>query len=224
MNAVTKDEGGGDRAKATINSQTYEFDNAKPDTRQMLDAADFRPADDCVLIRILRHGSLAIGLDEKIDLHGSEPDVFWAFRTDRIFRFTVDEHGFDWGNPTITEPTLRDIAHVGADEVLVLERRNEPPRELGPKDEVQFGDAQTDHLFTEKSTVTVYFGKDNKPFAIPRGVYTTEQLIKIFSVEPGYLLLLLKPDGELETLKPEQKIRVRNGMHFYSQVPGGGSS
>ncbi len=24
--------------------------------------------------------------------------AFWAFRADRIYRFTVDERGFDWGD------------------------------------------------------------------------------------------------------------------------------
>jgi hypothetical protein len=46
----------------------------------------------------------------------------------------------------------------------------------------------------------------------------------MFPIEAGYLLNLKTEDGELVTLKPGQKILVKNGMHFYSQVPGGGSS
>ncbi len=117
---------------------------------------------------------------------------------------------------------LRSIAHVNEDEVIILERQDQPDQELGPEDEVHLADAGTEHLRVEKRLVTVFF-KD-KPFHIPRGVYTTEQLIAIFPIEEGYLLNLKTEDGELVTLKPGQEIRVKNGMHFYSQVPGGGSS
>ena len=117
---------------------------------------------------------------------------------------------------------LRAIAHVKDDEVIVLERHEQPDQELGPDDEVRLADPGTEHLRLEKRFVTVFF--KNKPFEIRRGVYTTEQLMAIFPIEPGYLLNLKTEDGELLTLKPGQEIRVKNGMRFYSQVPGGGSS
>ena len=69
--------------------------------------------------------------------------------------------------------------------------------------------------------IRVFF-KDN-PYEIPAGVYSTEELMAKFPIEPGYLLLL-KAEGELVPLKPGQQTEVKNGMHFYSQVPGGGSS
>jgi hypothetical protein len=55
-------------------------------------------------------------------------------------------------------------------------------------------------------------------------VYTTEKLIDIFKVPAGYLLNLKERDGDLVTLKPGQELRVKCGMRFFSQVPGGGSS
>lgn len=64
---------------------------------------------------------------------------------------------------------------------------------------------------------------DNAEKEIPRGVYTTEELIAVLKVEPGYLLNLADTDG-LTTLKPHQHIHVKDGMRFFSQVPGGGSS
>lgn len=219
MSEITSGNGA---AKATINGRAYEFGDVAPGARQMLDTADFRPADDCVLIRNLRHGTRVIGLDDRVDLREPDADVFWAFRTDRIFRFTIDDHEFDWGRDTISESELRAIAHVARDEVLVLEHRGRPDQDLGPSDELRFGPEGTEHLRIEKPRVTVYF--KNKPFELPRGTYTTEQLIAAFPIEPGYLLLLRLPDDVLEPLKPGQKIRLKNGMHFYSQVPGGGSS
>jgi hypothetical protein len=211
-----------DRFSAAINGQTIQFDDPVPDARQILNAANYTPPDECILIQVFAHGARAIGLDETVDLRKHGIEAFWAFRADRIYRFTVEERGFDWGDAKITEPVLRAIAHVNEDEVIILERKEQPDQELGPQDEVRLSDTGTEHLRVEKRLVTVFF--KNEKFQIARGVYTTEQLIALFPIEPGYLLNLKSEDGELVTLTPGQKIVVKNGMHFYSQVPGGGSS
>jgi len=207
---------------AAINGQTIQFEDLAPSTRQMLNAANYVPADDCILVQVFRHGTRAIGLDETIDLREAGIETFWAFKSDRVYRFTVDERGFDWGGASIKETMLRSIAHVKDDEVLILERKDQPDQELGPDDEVHLSEPGTEHLRAEKRLVEVFF-KD-KPYEIPRGVYTTEELMTKFPIEAGYLLNLKTPDGELVTLKPEEKIRVKCGMYFYSQVNGGGSS
>ncbi len=209
--------------KAFINRQTYRFHDPVPDARQMLNAADFVPADECILVQVFAHGTRAIGLDETVDLRDPGIETFWAFKSDRVFRFTVDERGFEWGAPIIKEPMLRDIAHVKEDEVLVLEREGHPGKELGPDDEVDLAKAGTEHLRTKKRLVTVYFGADDKPFKLEPRVYTTEELMGIFPMTSGYLLNLL--EGELiVTLKPRQPVHIKEGMHFYEQPPGGGSS
>jgi hypothetical protein len=213
---------GRDRFSAEINGETIHLVDPLPDARKMLIAANYLPADDCILVQILAHGARAIGLDETVDLREPGVETFWAFRADRIYRFTVDERGFDWGDSRIGERMLRAIAHVKDEEVIVLERHEQPDQELGLEDEVRLAGFGTEHLRVEKRFVTVFF-KD-KAFQIRRGDYTTEQLMAIFPIEQGYLLNLKTEDGELLTLKPGQEIRVKNGMHFYSQVPGGGSS
>lgn len=212
-----------ERFAATVNGQTLRFSDPVPDTRQILNAADFRPADECVLVQVFAHGTRALGLDETVDLRVPGIETFWAFKTDRVFRFTVDERGFEWGAPIIKEPVLRAIAHVKEDEVLVIEREGHPNKELGPDDEVDLAKAGTERLRTKKRLVTVYYGIDDQPFELKPGAYTTEQLIAIFPVPAGYLLNLVE-DGVVVTLKAGQKTHLKNGMHFSSQPPGGGSS
>lgn len=206
----------------SINGKTIHLDHPRPDARQILKAASYVPADDCILIRELHRGTRAIALDETVDLREPGIEIFWAFRGDCIYRFTVGEHGFDWGEATIKEPKLRAIAHVKDDEIIIVERHDQPGQELGPEDELQLAGPETKHLCVEGRLVKVFF-KD-KPYEIPRGIYTTEELMAKFPIEPGYLLNLKTHDGELVTLKPGEKICVKNGMHFYSQVLGGGSS
>jgi hypothetical protein len=59
---------------------------------------------------------------------------------------------------------------------------------------------------------------------IPRGTYTTEELLTLLEVKPGYLLNLLNDKGQLEPLQPGERVHVKDGMRFYSQAPGGGSA
>lgn len=210
------------RFSVTVNGGIINLEDRTPTARQVLGEAGFIPADECILIRLFPHGTRAIGLDEVVDLHEPGVEAFRAFKGDRVYRFTVSERGYDWGDAKIKEPELRAIAHVKKDEILVLEKQDQPDQELGPDDEVRLADCGTEHFRVEKRFVTVFF-KD-QPFEIPRGVYTTEQLMAKFPIEAGYLLNLKTPEGELVTLKAGEKTRVKCDMHFYSQVNGGGSS
>ena len=50
-----------------------------------------------------------------------------------------------------------------------------------------------------------------------------QELLVLLQVPPGYLLNLATEDG-LTPLKPQQRIRVKDGLRFFTQVPAGGSS
>ena len=205
-----------------INDRPLELDDPKPTARQMLVAADFAPADECVLIQVLRDSTRSVALDETIDLRGPGKEVFWAFKSDRVLRFTLDGRGFEWGAAVIAEPVLRVIAQITEGKILILERKDQPDQELGPSDEIRLADAGTEHLRTEKRLIEVFF-KD-KSYELPRGIYTTEQLMAKFPIEEGYLLNMKTPEGDLVSLTAVQKIVLKCGMRFYSQVPCGGSS
>ena len=74
----------------------------------------------------------------------------------------------------------------------------------------------------DKKLIEVFI--DDVPKEIPRGTYSSEQLLTLLSVKPGYLLNLLDEKGQLQLLKPGEQVHVKEGMKFYSQAPGGGSS
>jgi hypothetical protein len=205
-----------------VNGRELSLTDPVPDGRGILVPADFVPADQYVLIQLLRHGTRSIGLDEEVDLRDKGCAGFRAFRSDCILRFTVDERGYDWGAPTITETELRAIAGVGEDEVLVLELEDGNAWELGTGEQITLAGDETKRLRTAKRLITVYI--DTTPKKIARGVYTTEQLIEVLGVQPGYLLNVVNEAGELVPLAPGQHLRVHEGMKFFSQVPCGGSS
>jgi len=205
----------------TVNGVTVKLAEPMARGEHILDRAGLVPAADYALIQVLRHGTRLIGLGETVDLQAEATEVFRAFRTDRVFLFTLNGQSYEWGAEKIPEPELRSIGHVSQDEVLVLDRDG-TDIDLTPTDVVDLGHHGTAHLHTEKRLVTVFF--ENKPVEIPRGTYTTEQLKKLFNVQEGYVLEYINEEGQLTPLKPGAKLRVREGMKFFEQVPCGGSS
>ena len=205
----------------TVNDVEFHFADPVPDGGQILGEAGFLPAGDHVLIQLLRHGTRSVGLDEPVDLRQEGTEAFRAFKSDRMFRFTINDRGYEWGAAKITEAELRRIAGVGDDDVLVLERDGKDT-DLNADDIVELADSGTEHLHTGKRFVTVYL--DGVEKKIPSGTFTTEELICILDVEAGYLINLLDAQGKLVPLQPGQIISIKDGMKFFTQVPCGGSS
>ena len=205
-----------------VNDKVIEFHDPVLTVDQILSASGFRPADEHILIRLMPGSANALGLDESIDLREGGSTKFRAFKSGRIFRFTLNGGGFEWGKGYISEPELRELAEVQNDEVLILERRDEPDREIDRSDQVVLTDAGTEHIRTTKKLITVTINGGEKQIA--RGSYTTEQLNNVLVVESGYLLNVLAADGQLKTLNAGEQVCVREGMKFVSQVPSGGSS
>ncbi|MDF0523313.1 multiubiquitin domain-containing protein [Bradyrhizobium yuanmingense] len=204
-----------------VNGVEVKFSDASPKGERILDRAGFQPVSMHVLIQLMRHSSRSIGLDETVDLSAPGTEDFRAFKSDRIFRFVLNDHGFEWGIASITEPELREIAHVPDDYVVVLERDGDYI-ELSPADVLDLSKPSTEHLHTEKRLITVFF--ENEPREISRGIYTTEHLKKLFGVQEGYILEFIDREGNLTPLKPNAKLRVKDGMRFFEQVPCGASS
>lgn len=205
----------------TVNGQAFTLDDKDPTARQILVAASYLPADECILVQLIGKASQAVGLDETVALDSPGQEVFRAFRGDRIFRFTLAGLGCDWGAAEIAEADLREIAGIDEDHVIILERDGRD-RELGPDDRVELSDRGTEHFRVERGYVTVLY--DGEEVRLKRGRYTTEQLIAAFDVPAGYLLNLIDEHNMLVPLKPGETIRIKKGMRFVSQVPGGGSS
>ena len=145
----------------------------------MLAAAGDQPADDFVLIVLEAHGTRLVGLDERVHLRKLGPHDFRSFKSDHVFRFTIDGRGYEWGVAIISEPELREIGRLPEDEVLIV-KRDGNDEVLGPENKLDLAKPGTEHLVTKKRLVKVFY--DSEPKQIPAAVYTTEQLINIFGV------------------------------------------
>ena len=213
---------GGEEFVISVNAVEAKFADPLPDGGQILGETGFLPAADHVLIQLLRHGTRSIGLDESVDLRQKGTETFRAFKSDRVFRFTIDGRGYEWGAAKVTEPDLRLIVGIADGEVFVLQREGKDvPLDTGAI--VDLGGSGTEHLRTFRRFVMVHLNGDIEK-SIPGGTYTTEQLIGVLGVEAGYLLNVKNAEGELIPLEQGQETSVSEGMMFFSQVPCGGSS
>ncbi|MCA0312686.1 MAG: multiubiquitin domain-containing protein [Candidatus Melainabacteria bacterium] len=206
---------------AEVNGVQIAFTDPVPQGRQILSEAGYDPADEHLLIQLLHHETRSVSLDEMVDLRTEGAKNFMAFRNDRIFRFTINDRGYEWGTELIGEPMLRRLAGISNDAVLVLESEDGEVV-LEPYAQVNLSESGTEHIQSKSRYITVSLNGDKRE--IPRGIYTMEQLIVILPVEPGYVLNLLDADGKLTALKSDEKLRVKEGMKFFSQVPCGASS
>lgn len=213
---------GNERFAFTVNGVRYKGHDAVKVGRQLLQAAGFAPASEFVLIQVLRPGSKSIGLDEDVDLRGAGREEFRAFASDRVFTFTADEVGYEWGAGSITEEDLRDITGTPPGKRLVLDRDDEDDDIVEPGSTVDLAARGTEHLYSEKRTVTVYYADD--PFELERGRYTGTQLTTTFGVPAGYVLDLVKPNNDFQEIKPGDTLKIREGMRFVSHPPCGQSS
>jgi hypothetical protein len=213
---------GNERFAFTVNGVSYTSPDAVKDGRQLLQTAGFAPASDYVLIEITHPGAKTIGLDEEVDLSDPGHEEFRAFLSDREFNFTVDEIGYVWGSPTVSEEDLRSLSQIPANKELVLEREDGEDEVIAEGGSVDLSARGTEHIYAEKRLVTVFYKDD--PFELERGRYTGAQLALKFSVPANYVLDLVKPDGEFKEIKPTDSVKVRDGMHFVSHPPHGQSS
>ncbi len=94
--------------------------HAQPTGREIREAAGTIPADEFILIRIVNRETRSVALDESVNLRKGDRAQFRVFHDDRIFTFTLDERGFEWGSDSIPAAELRAYAEIPEDFELVL--------------------------------------------------------------------------------------------------------
>ncbi len=82
---------------------------------QVLTIMQLRPASEYLVFQMLRDGALEeIRPEESVDLREAGAEKFLVFRSDRSFRFFIDERAYDWGAAQISGSTLKSLAGLPA--------------------------------------------------------------------------------------------------------------
>jgi hypothetical protein len=136
-------------ADETLDFRPVEVADAVPIGRQILEAADATPIDEFSIFAVLPNGEFEdVRLDEQFDLRGHGTEKFVIFRTDRLFKFTIDNREFEWGKPLISGLMVRRLAGVGSDYALYLEVRGGQDREIGDADIVDLSKPGIERFIT----------------------------------------------------------------------------
>jgi len=96
-----------------------------PTGRQILDSAGLDRRGDYLLFAILDSGDLEdIRLDETVDLRGKGAERFIAFKSDRDFKFALNDRQMAWGHPELLGSVLYDLADASPEEAKHDEEGN----------------------------------------------------------------------------------------------------
>lgn len=192
--------------------------------RQIAEAAGYNSSDELIVLQQLKNGALEeIRLEELVDIKQAGIERFFVIEADRTFRFILDGLKLEWPRSRINAETLRCLVRKSDNFDVVYQLDDAPDRKLNEDEFVDLSGHGTERFKTKEGSklVTVFYGEDL--FELPKGTYTTEQLVEIFKVEAGYLLDLVV-DGKLVQLKPGEQIPLKTDMHFTSHPPRGQSS
>jgi hypothetical protein len=117
--------------------------------RSLLELAALAPAEQHVLFAVLTDGLLEeIRLEETLDLRDGVEKLL-AFRSDRIFRFLIDGHDFQWGGPFISGATVLKLAKADSDTNGVwLQDADGGDRNVGPTELVDLSQPGVETFIT----------------------------------------------------------------------------
>jgi hypothetical protein len=100
-------------ADENLDFQPVLVNDPLPTGRQILQAIGLHPVEEISLFAILADRSFEdVNLDGTFDLRGRGAERFIHFRSDRDYRFTLDDRQVQWGKPSITGRILKLLAGV----------------------------------------------------------------------------------------------------------------
>ena len=149
--------------------------------RQILAAAGMDPPIEYSLFAILTTGDFEdVRLEETFDLRGKGVERFVAFRSDRIYRLTLDDHEVRWGKPTISGADLYTLANVSGDQVIFLDVRGGQDRLIEPGDTVDLTGAGVERFFTAPRPVPTFeIIVNSRPRTVTGSTVTFEQVVQM---------------------------------------------
>lgn len=215
---VSQDANQRDRFAYLVNSVPNRARDRQIEGREILEKSGYLPADQHILIQVLDRGTKSIGLNEKVDLREEGIEQFRAFSGDRIYAFTVDLRGYEWGASIIAEAELRGYAGLTEDHIFTLDRTDTPDKLIEDGSDIDFNDRGAERLkVVARPMVTVKV--NNKPVTLRFGWHTGAE-IKAAAIAQGVEIRLdftldeEKPDGDTQVIGDDDPTFISGGEVF----------
>ena len=152
-----------------------------PTGRQILDGAGLDRRGDYLLFAILASGDFEdIRLDETVDLRGKGAERFIAFKSDRDFKFSLNDRQLAWGNANMLGSVLYDLADTSPDDAVFLEVCGGEDRLIEPDDRINLDAPGIERFITAPKPQTGYVILVNSvEETIPDKHATFEQVVRL---------------------------------------------
>lgn len=152
-----------------------------PTGRQILASAGLDHRADYILYAYLDTGDFEdIRLDETFDLRGRGAERFIAFKSDRDFKFSLNDRQLAWGRADILGSVLYELADITPDEAVFLEVRGGEDGLIDPDDRVNLDTAGIERFITAPKPQTGYLILVNAvEETVPDKHVTFEQVVKL---------------------------------------------
>jgi len=125
------------------------FDDPVPLGRQFISAIGGKPVEEFAAVAVLANGDFEdIRLDEGYDLRGRGAEKVLVFRTDRSFKFKIDQRNLEWPRASISGFVLRKLAELPTNYSLWLEVRGGHDRKILDTDLIRLDEPGVERFIT----------------------------------------------------------------------------
>lgn len=165
-------------AQGDLNFQSRVVSDPVPLGRQLLEAAALDPRDGYSLVAILPSGDFEdVRLNEPFDLRERGAERFIAFRTDRDFKLTLNDHELLWGKPVISGTVLYGLAKPGEGEAVFLKVGGGEDRLIEPGELIDLTQPGIERFITAPKTFEIIV--NSRPRTVNAPTVTFEQIVQL---------------------------------------------
>ena len=200
------------------------IDDPVPTGSQLLTIAGRRPLREHLLFQLLPTGALEeIRPDEKVDLREPGREQFLTFKSDRSFRFHLDDEARDWGQQPISGLHLKQLAKVdpASHDVFRLVVGGKDER-IGDDEHYDLGGAGVERFATAPIAIEVFVNTRSSivnrraldfwavaGLAYPDADPSNENIEYTITYDKG------PRENRSGNLTVGQSVQIKGGMEFY---------
>ena len=208
---------GRDKYQFTVDGAPHGTTDIIMDGSQIREAAGKVPASDFVLIQVVERSGRSIGLEDNVEFNRDRSATFLSFKSDRVFTFTVNERGWEWGAAKIAAADIHRYAVIEEDHELILDSDGDA---IIPAD----GDLDLSGKGVERvrsrEAKTVTIKVNGRSRAVEKRKHTYREIAAIAYPNPNFdkynytTTYLHGVDGAEGDLVEGESIKVKNRMVF----------
>jgi len=208
---------GHNKFEFTVDGALHGAGDKVMDGSQIREVAGLLPASEYVLIQIIDGTGRSIGLEDEVAFDAKEKATFISSRGDRIYTFTVNERGWEWGAAAISAADIYRYADIDEDLELILDSADDA---VIPADgEVKLNNMGVERVRSREAK-TVVIKVNGRSRTVPKQKHSYREIALLaypnadfenFKYTITYLKGVHGAEGDLVE---GEKIEVKSGMVF----------